>query len=151
MGNVSAGDMTAMADQTGTVNSFDVVDKFPDPTQAGGCGNDQITLRSDSKNSDITTHEVSHALGNAHLEQGGTLPSKGGDKVGKNNIGETLKGVGIGGNNISRNLNGTASDITVKSTGDGRLLNGSTNVGLESGKVISQNRYERIMKRLGNN
>ncbi|MEY3222937.1 MAG: hypothetical protein RLZZ203_1793 [Cyanobacteriota bacterium] len=129
------------ADQTGTVNSFDTVTKFPlDPTQNGGTSDEEVDVRADLVNTGTTTHETSHAMGNAHTDEGGVLNVNSSTTVGKSNIAETLKGVGIGGNNIQRNANSNNSD--------GTMLNGSTNQGLERGKVISEKRYNRIMRRL---
>lgn len=137
----SAGDIRADADQTGTVNSFDTVEGFPfNPNQNGGTGDDEITVREDKKTGGTTTHETSHALGNAHIDQGGPLDPYGGGSVNRNNVAETLNGVGIGGNTAQRNARSTV--------GDGRLLNGANNQGLAQGKVISQARYNRIVRRI---
>jgi RHS repeat-associated protein len=137
----TAPDRRAADDPTGTINSFEVVDRFPlNDRQAGGAGDDEITMRDDAKMSGASAHEVSHTLGNAHTDQNGTLHPTGGTTVGKANIAETLKGVGIGGDTRARNAAGA--------TGDGRLLNGSINQGLENGKLISQRRYDRIMRRV---
>ncbi len=134
-------DDKANADQTGTVNSFDTVKEFPqNDNQNGGTSNNEVDVKASKLNSGTTTHETSHAMGNAHTDQGGTLNPTGGEGVGRSNISETLAGVGIGGNTAQRNAGST--------TGDGTLLNGSTNSGLGTGKVISQKRYNRIVKRI---
>jgi RHS repeat-associated protein len=132
----------ASEDETGLVNSFDEVSVFPgNSEQLGSAGNDQINVLTKELNSSTTTHETSHTLGIGHFDEGGTIPSKGGGgTVGVSQIGESLKGVGIGGNNIARNSNGAI--------GDGTLLNGSTNAGLSTGKLISANKYNRIMQRI---
>jgi RHS repeat-associated protein len=131
------------ADKTGTLNSFDEVSGFPDKEgslTAGVTTDDIITMKTGDVNSGSTTHEVDHALGNAHKELDGTLTEDGRENsVRGANISETLKGVGIGGDNVERNK--------TTRTGDGTLLGNSTNQGLQSGMVISAKRYNRIMER----
>jgi hypothetical protein len=133
-------DVAADADETGTANSFDTVKKFRNKTQAGATGDNQVDVREDRVNSGATTHEVSHSLGIAHTDEGGTIAKQGGAKVGKPQVSESLMGVGIGGNNIARN---SSSPV-----GDGTLLNNSSNEGLQNGKLISKKRYDRIVRRI---
>ena len=128
----------AMDDKTGTVNSFESVEKFHDPTQLGACASNQITVKEASKDG-TASHEIGHSLGNGHDDEGGVLPLSG-TNTSVYSTAETLKGVGIGGNNIDRNNN--------TSIGDGTLLNQSSSEGLENGEVISIRRYERILKRI---
>jgi RHS repeat-associated protein len=137
----SAGDRRVRDDPSGTLNSYDHTEgKLRSGDQLGGAANDEVTMRDDAKMSGATTHEVSHTLGNAHTDEQGSLSPTGGYTVRKENIAEALKGVGIGGDTRARNAGGP--------TGDGRMLNGSTNQGLETGKLISQRRYDRIMRRM---
>jgi RHS repeat-associated protein len=130
-------DLKVDMDNIGTLNSFDVENDYPDN---GGTSDDKISVKPTRLYTGTVTHETSHAMGNGHYDQDGSLSPTGGESVNKINIAETLKGVGIGGNTIERNKNSTI--------GGGTFLNGSTNKGLERGKVISINRYERIMKRI---
>jgi hypothetical protein len=129
----------------GVVNSFDTMESFPSHVNKDATGltsNNKITVLENKKNSSsTTTHETSHALGNAHSDQGGSLDIHGGGSVTRTNIAETLAGVGIGGNNIERNRTGKTSP-----TGDGTLYGSAS--GLSNGKVISTKRYERIMRRI---
>ena len=60
--------------------------------------------------------------------------------MGKRQIEETLRGVGIGENTARRN--------SKSGVGDGTLLSNSSNTRLEIGKVISGKRYEWIRRRL---
>jgi RHS repeat-associated protein len=136
----SGGDRQVRNDQTGTLNSFDTVSEFPrNENQSGGTGNDEITVTERSKNSSTTNHEIGHSLGNEHTSEGGTLPNHG-TNTGISATAETLMGVGIGGDTSGRN--------SANTVGDGTLLNGSTNQGLENGQVISVNRYNRIVRRV---
>lgn len=137
---ISDRDQQVSQDQTGIVNSFDVEKDGFVENQGGGALDNQIDMKSGKEGSSITTHEVNHTMGIAHTGDGGTQSPSGGGSVKPNQIAETLKGVGIGGDNISRNSN--------TSIGNGRLLNNSSNQGLEQGKVISLNRYARIVRRL---
>jgi RHS repeat-associated protein len=135
-------DQKVNQDQTGTLNSFDVETTGFVENQGGGTGSDQVDMKKGEENSSTTTHEVNHAMGIAHTGDGGNQSPSGGGAVGTGQIGETLKGVGIGGDNSTRNKTKTAG------VGDGTLLNGSSNQGLGQGKVISQARYERIVRRI---
>lgn len=96
-----------------------------------------------NENSSIATHEVNHALGIAHIKQGGNQSPSGGGVVYVSQIVETLAGVEIGGNNIERNQSGKTTTI-----GDGTLLGNSTIQSLETGKVISAWSHVRIMRRM---
>jgi len=99
-------------------------------------------MREYRKNSDLTDHEVSHSLGNGHVDEtSGTLPLTSNNSQ-IEGIFETLNGVGIGGKIVDRNASGPI--------GDGTLLNESNIQGLEYGKVISKKRYDRIVKRIEN-
>ncbi|MEM6526370.1 MAG: RHS repeat-associated core domain-containing protein [Bacteroidota bacterium] len=141
---VSDRDSQVRKDNTGTLNSFDVETKGFKDNQGGGTTNDKVDMRKGKEDSNITTHEVNHAMGIAHTgEDGGNQSPSGGGSVGAAQIGETLKGVGIGGDNSNRNSSGSTYPV-----GDGTLLNGSSNSGLENGKVISVNKYNRIMNRI---
>ena len=135
---------TVDADQTGTLNTFD---SHPAPYRGledenGITVNDNVDVRDNRVDSSTTTHEVGHSLGVIHSSDGGALPTQG---VNINNalVSEVLAGVGIGENNTNRNAQGDQAGA-----GDGTLLNGSTNQGLENGKLISVKRYNRIMKRV---
>ncbi|MEO0273408.1 MAG: hypothetical protein ABIM30_10085 [candidate division WOR-3 bacterium] len=99
-----------------------------------------MNVEEDKVNTGSTTHGVNHAMGIAHTEDGGSISKYGGESVGRAQIEETLNGVGIGGDNVSRN-----SRLGI---GQGTLINNSTNEGLMRGKVVSQRRVERIKGRL---
>jgi RHS repeat-associated protein len=145
-GRGSDRDKQAVADKSGTVNSFDSSEKGFEPNQNGGTVNRKVDVKEGKVDSGTTTHEVSHALGNGHTDHpNGTLGVNSGESVGTSQVAETLAGVGIGGNNIQRNATG---DNRAASIGDGTMLNNSTNSGLESGKVITENRYNRIIRRI---
>lgn len=133
-------DRQANQDNTGTVNSFDVETEGFVDNQGGGTGNNQVDMKQGEENTSVTTHEVNHAMGIAHTDDGGNQSPSGGGSVGTAQIGETLSGVGIGGDNVSRN--------STSGVGDGTLLNNSSNQGLEQGKVITLKRYNRIMRRM---
>ncbi len=139
-GGKSDRDQAASKDQTGTVNSFDVETREFDEGQGGGTVNDKVDMVKGKENTSITTHEVNHAMGNEHYEKGGNQSPDGGGVVGASQIGETLQGVGIGGDNAKRNQK--------SSVGDGTLLNGSSSKGLESGVVMSVKKYNRLLKRI---
>jgi hypothetical protein len=140
---VSDRDPQTNRDQTGILNSFDVEREGFIPNQGGGTLNDQVDMRAGEENSKTTTHEVNHAMGIAHTSDGGNQADHGGGSVGKAQVAETLKGVGMGGNTAIRNRTGRTASL-----GDGTLLNNANNVGLENGKVITFRRYERIVRRL---
>ena len=104
--------------------------------QSGVSTGDEITVKESRKNSGVSTHEISHSLGNEDTEDGGVLISKGASSSVSNDvIAETLAGVGIGYQTENRN-------------GVGTMLNGSTNNGLENGEVISAKKYNRIINRM---
>ncbi|MBK7376828.1 MAG: hypothetical protein KAY50_06470 [Chitinophagaceae bacterium] len=133
----------ADADQTGIVNSFDEVSTFNDPPNTvtrGVTVDNNVRVLAEDVNSGITTHEVDHALGNAHKPEGSITAGSQESTVRISNISETLNGVGIGGTTSERNNNSTV--------GNGTLLQGSSIQGLESGKVITRKRYERIMRKV---
>lgn len=134
----SGGKSRVLDDQTGTLNSFETSDNFRKDSQKGTTGNDKIAVREDANYGDVS-HEVGHSLGNAHTPDGGSLPLTAPD-TSEGSTAETLAGVGIGGNNSQRNEN--------SSVGDGTLLNQSSSAGLENGQVISQRRYNRLMKKI---
>ena len=136
-------DQQARQDQTGTVNSFDVETEGFVENQGGGTLNNQVDMKKGKENTSVATHEVNHAMGIAHTGDGGSQSPSGGGSVGKSQISETLKGVGIGGDNTQRNSSGRTAGV-----GDGTLLNNSSNQGLENGKVISVKRYNRIMRKM---
>jgi hypothetical protein len=135
---VSDRDVLTEKDQTGMLNSFDVETEKFKKNQGGGTLADEVDMKSGEEDSNITTHEVNHAMGIEHTIKGGNQDMYGGGSVGNAQISETLQGVGIGGDTRDRR----------SAVGRGTLLDGSSNTGLEKGKVYSYNRYVRIMERI---
>lgn len=133
-------DALVKADQTGTLNSFDVESTgYRKANQRGGTFSDQVDVKP-GEGGGTTEHEVSHAMGVGHTDEGGNLSPTGDGNVNSSYVAESLKGVGIGGDTSARN--------SKTGTGDGTLLNGSSNQGLQTGKLISVKRYNRIMERI---
>lgn len=135
---------TVAGDQTGTLNLFET---HPAPYRGledenGITTSDSVDVRDNRADTRTTTHEVGHSLGVIHSSDGGALPTQG-VNINDALVSEVLAGVGIGGNNTNRNAQGD-----YEGAGDGTLLNGSTNQGLENGQVISAARYNRIVRRV---
>jgi len=134
---LSQTDVAAWENESGVVNGFNIVGN-DNTDKAGGADSKTIDVEeSSSSSTTMAIHEIGHTLGMGHSN--GVMKAVGatGNRYTAEQVAEILTGVNIGGSV-------TTSDDR---PGKGRLFGNQSNTGLESGKVMSMRKYNRLSER----
>ena len=151
---ISAGDQTVEKDKTGEVNSFDTVPdsyqggSFKDKdgkTTNGSSDGKRVSVREGKKNGNTSMHEIGHDLGLSHTN-GVMTDVNSGNSISKSHVTEVLAGGMIAGDNRQRNKEKGLGQGH-RRPDQGAVNGGSQSSYFNSGKVMSDKQYDRMMRK----